>query len=230
MSIPKPVSLLGKLIPLTVKKQLRSFKLLAMDFRQWESIKKGNFVDLSGNTIPWYTYPAIEYLSRFNFKDKAVFEWGSGNSSVFWANRAGSVVSIESDKTWYDRIVEKKLSNQETHLAVEESVYTEAILKQESKYDIIVIDGQHRLECTKNAVKCINKSGMIIFDNSDWFPNSLRFLREQGFIQIDFCGFGPGIHFTWATSIFLGPEFDHDSFSFSKPLEPIGGFRQSCDD
>ncbi len=230
MSIPKPLSFFGKLIPLAVKKQLRNFRLLAKNFKQWESINKGDFVDLSGNTIPWYTYPAIEYLSRFDYKEKSVFEWGSGNSSVFWSGKALSVVSIESDKAWYEQVAEKRLSNQQTILATEESDYTGAILEQDTKYDIIVIDGGHRLQCAKNAVERIHKCGMIILDNSDWFPATARFLRDQGFFQIDFCGFGPGNEYTWATSIYLSPDLNHNSFSFSNPLEPIGGIKQCHDE
>lgn len=29
-------------------------------------------IDKDGNPIPWYTYPAIEYLSQFDYGDKKV--------------------------------------------------------------------------------------------------------------------------------------------------------------
>ena len=32
-------------------------------------------VDKDGNPIPWYTYPAIEYLSQFDYSDKKIFEF-----------------------------------------------------------------------------------------------------------------------------------------------------------
>lgn len=34
-------------------------------------------IDRDGNPIPWYTYPAIEYLSQFDVTDKDVFEFGA---------------------------------------------------------------------------------------------------------------------------------------------------------
>lgn len=57
-------------------------------------------IDRDGNPIPWYTYPAIEYLSQFDVTDKDVFEFGCGNSSLFWADRARLVTSIEDNPDW----------------------------------------------------------------------------------------------------------------------------------
>ena len=58
-------------------------------------------IDRDGNPIPWYTYPAIEYLSQFDVTDKDVFEFGCGNSSLFWADRARLVTSIEDNPDWF---------------------------------------------------------------------------------------------------------------------------------
>ena len=57
--------------------------------------------DRDGNPIPWYTYPAIEYLAQFDYSDKKIFEYGCGNSSLFWAARAESVTSIEDNPEWF---------------------------------------------------------------------------------------------------------------------------------
>lgn len=59
-------------------------------------------IDKDGNPIPWYTYPAIEYLSQFDYGDKKVFEFGCGNSSLFWAVRAQEVISIEDNPSWFE--------------------------------------------------------------------------------------------------------------------------------
>ena len=58
--------------------------------------------DRDGNPIPWYTYPAIEYLAQFDYSDKKIFEYGCGNSSLFWAARAESVTSIEDNPEWFE--------------------------------------------------------------------------------------------------------------------------------
>ena len=46
-------------------------------------------IDASGAAIPWYTYPAMEFIEQFDFSEKKIFEWGSGNSSVYFSIRNG---------------------------------------------------------------------------------------------------------------------------------------------
>ena len=92
--------------------QIRNFKTLAKTYNQYESIVKWSCIDKDNNPIPWYSYPAIEYLSNLDFKDKFVLEYGSGNSSLFWAKRAKGVVSIENNKEWFEKIEKQKLHNQ----------------------------------------------------------------------------------------------------------------------
>ncbi len=85
---------------------------LLKTYNQYQSICKWDCIDKDGNPIPWYTYPAIEYLENLDMTDKRVLEWGSGNSSLFWAKRAKEVISIENDKEWFEKINAKKLPNQ----------------------------------------------------------------------------------------------------------------------
>src|SRR5262245_9536558 len=58
----------------------------------------------NGEPLPWYTYPAIAYLAQLDFSGSDVFEYGSGNSSRYWAQRARTVASVESDPAWFQVI------------------------------------------------------------------------------------------------------------------------------
>src|SRR5437588_4831670 len=51
-------------------------------------------VDKNGEPIPSYTYPAIDFLFQRNFEDKLILEFGSGQSTLWWASRAKFVISI----------------------------------------------------------------------------------------------------------------------------------------
>src|SRR5687767_7844376 len=51
--------------------------------------------------IPWWTYPAFELLQlRLPVRRLRVFEWGSGNSTAWWAARGADVVACEHDPKW----------------------------------------------------------------------------------------------------------------------------------
>ncbi|HAJ60076.1 MAG TPA: hypothetical protein DCP31_13105, partial [Cyanobacteria bacterium UBA8543] len=78
-----------------------------------------------------------------------------------------------------------------------------SISKKNQKYDLIIIDGEDRLACAQMAVQCLEKGGLIILDNSDWYPDTSKFLRESGLIQVDFTGMGPINYYTWTTSLFM---------------------------
>jgi len=90
-------------------------------------------------------------------------------------------------------------------------------------FDIIIIDGKHKYECPKNAVECLREGGLIILDNSDWFPKTARVLRKHNLIQVDFSGFGPINYCTWTTSLFFSRNFN---LKINQPLQPIGGVKQ----
>ena len=49
----------------------------------------------------WYTYPLLEFFENLDFSRDSVFEYGSGSSSVYWANKAKYVQSVEHDYHFY---------------------------------------------------------------------------------------------------------------------------------
>ena len=183
----------------------------------------GRPVDKDGAIIPWYTYPAIEYLEQFDLTSKSIFEWGCGNSSMYFASRAAKVVSVEHDKDWYEQIFPSVRSNQDLkHVSLEG--YPSSIKEYSQKFDIIVIDGQRRFDCTKEAFSFLNDDGIIILDNSDWFYVSAELLREKyNLLQVDFHGFGPINDYTWTTSFFFTKNFKFPLKKDRQPVNPSGG-------
>lgn len=177
---------------------------------------------LSDTIVPWFTYPAIEFLIQLDISEKDVFEWGSGNSSIFFANQAKTVVSIEHDYEWFQKSLTRKLPNQVIHFADLDS-YHNTISHFEKKFDIVLIDGQSRLKCSQACVNHVKEDGVIILDNSDWFYKSAEFLRNNtDFIQLDFSGFGPINDYTWTTSFFISPRVRLKYCSSKIPISPLG--------
>ena len=68
-------------------------------------------VDSNGAPLPWFTYPAIEYIQQLDLSDRVIFEWGSGNSSLFFADRVKQITSVESNREWFETISKEKKDN-----------------------------------------------------------------------------------------------------------------------
>lgn len=180
-------------------------------------------VNKAGEPIPWYTYPAIEFLEQFNIKEKTVFEWGCGNSSLYFSKRVKNITSIEHDADWYQKVAAKLQPNQQlVHEPLEK--YPGGIRNFTEKYDIIIVDGQRRFDCVKECQDFLKDDGMIILDNSDWFYVSAAYLKEKlGLIQVDFHGFGPINDYTWTTSIFFTRKFTFPVKNNRQPGNAMGG-------
>lgn len=61
--------------------------------------------------IPWITYPATIMLKRIVAPNHNVFEFGCGNSSLWWASRVASVISVEHDEDWASKVADSAPEN-----------------------------------------------------------------------------------------------------------------------
>lgn len=164
-------------------------------------------VDANHEPLPWFTYPAIEYLSQLDLSKKSIFEWGSGNSSLFFAERSKQITSIESNREWYSYVSQHLRSNQKI-IFREEADFVDSIDELSTKFDVIIIDSLWRYECALKAISYLNKGGLIILDNSDWHPKTSALLRERSdLIEVDMHGFGPINEYSWTTSLYFHREF-----------------------
>jgi hypothetical protein len=194
------------------------------------SVDQSMPIDKDGQPLPLYTYPAIEYIKSIDFKGKKIFEYGSGNSTLFWLDKGAIVTSVENDESWRERLT-RKIGKDKNHklLFAKKKGYINAIMQDDAKYDLIVIDGsENRLECTKNALKKIKKDGVIILDNADWFANSAKLIRDElDFIQIDFYGFRPSKHNSAVTSVYFSRSSNLQAISDKQPSFALGGAKRN---
>ena len=216
--------------PITVVKRISNIgQMIEEDYGHYLSIATSSSVNKNFEPLPWFTYPAIQYLQQLDLSQKNIFEWGSGNSSLFFAERSKSVLSIEDNPEWYEKISKQKKPNHTIILISKEELFT-CILSTGKKYDVIVIDGDNsRSSCIEPALRSLASNGMIILDNSDWFKNSAKRIREAGLIQVDMHGFGPINDYPWTTSFFLTRDFCFSPLSNIQPVNPIGGIKNVCD-
>ena len=164
-------------------------------------------IDRNRNPIPWLTYPAVSYLEtriRSNFD---VFEYGSGNSTIWFSQRVNSVTTIEHDPDWWPTI-QKEIDPIENVSAGfidhQTDAYLQAVRSPEKKYDLIIIDGRSRVETCKAAILSLKENGVIVFDNTErkYYQPAFDYLDTEGFKRLDFWGLAAGNPFETCTSIF----------------------------
>jgi hypothetical protein len=208
---------------LKIKKELTNFKLLAFDYGQWNSIWHLKSQDVNFNPIPWYTYPALEYLEHLDFSQMLVFEYGSGNSTLWWAERCKGIQSVEDDEAWYLEI-EQKINIKNVHYVLEQRKNEYVSMATENS-DVFIIDGSYRRACAEYVIQLAGGM-MIILDNSDWFPETVDVLRSTlGWFELDFHGFGPINGYTWTTTIFINPKRYNELF-YKRNLSSRGCLKQ----
>jgi len=163
-------------------------------------------VDCNGNPIPWVTYSFIDFIKGRLNKQQTVFEFGSGNSTLFYAKYAGVVVSVEHDKEWYEKISKTKPENSEMIFCElqTDGDYCRMPLKLEEKFDIVIVDGRDRVNCCKQSLNALSAKGVIVLDDSERksYSEGIEYLLGQGFKQLSFSGISPGLFYEKATSVF----------------------------
>jgi hypothetical protein len=181
-------------------------------------------VNGSGRFQPWLTYPLIEYLNGLDFSGKDVFEFGAGASTLYWAERAKNVVSVELDSGWYEALKSKVPSNVTLlHDADGHSYATvPKRLFPDRKFDVVVVDGAERYRSALTAIEVLAPGGFIILDNAEWYPRTADKLAEAGLIEVRFSGFSPKNAFTETSSIFMARDFSV-GLSEAARRPPIGG-------
>jgi predicted O-methyltransferase YrrM len=146
--------------------------------------------------LPWFSYSAIDFLATFLRPQMSVFEYGSGGSTLFFARRVQTVISTEDNVVWLQKVKERLKKAALTNVVIrhcqfdsknpldfEHSNYLNSIPAKE--FDIIVVDGteeyfgqqnaaQVRPICFRRAEKYIKPGGIIILDDSWYYPELRR--------------------------------------------------------
>lgn len=196
------IALLKKRLRLFLKSH-EAWRVVAESYGWTRAYQGGRPLDAEGNPIPWYTYPAIEFLRTLDMSECRVFEYGCGNSSVFLARRVKEIFAAENDPAWAKEVGKFNIPNLTIMTATEKEAYVNAPHTFGGKFDIMIVDGRYRKDCAQVAAQLVQDTGFIIFDNADWYPAACESIRKQGWLQIDFSGLGPINPYAWTTAIFI---------------------------
>ena len=171
-----------------------------------ESVKTRKPCRRDGSPLPWMNYHVIQFLEQRLTKDLSLFEYGSGNSTLFYAALVKMVVSLEEDEEWYNYIKQNMPQNVTLlHFdALGDSVYSESAGRQGNSFDVIVVDGSDRIACVKTAPAALTDAGVVILDDTHYAPfeEATDFLARAGFRKFDFEGLKPNSIRAYRTTIY----------------------------
>ncbi len=190
------------------EKVLLSFKHAGYlhDIGWVNSIATQSIIDVNNKPLPWVTYPFISFINTRINKSHKVFEFGSGNSTLYYAARAGSVYSVENDEFWYNKIKNTMPANVTLYQCelIYGGEYSQYALKTGSKFDVVIVDGRDRVNCCKNSIDALITGGVIVLDDSerDAYQPGIQFLTNKGFKRLDFWGIAPNVDYQKCTTIF----------------------------
>jgi len=175
-----------------------------------------------GAPLPWYTYPAIDLLKHRSYAGRSVLEFGAGQSTLWWAERAARVVAFEGDADWHARLVARRPTNVELHLvtmadaeACAAAVRAGLAAAPAARFDVVVIDGLWRYAMIAIAAEVVAPDGVIICDNAERYGFREGFL-DRGFQRVDLFGYAPGCVLPSCTSVY----FRAGAFLFD-PAHPL---------
>lgn len=159
------------------------------------SFKQGHPCDANGEFLPWMNYPVVAFLKERLNKDINIFEYGSGYSTRFYAQRVGTVTSLEYNQLWYNRIKDT-LPNNVTLIYQKSDIdgqYCRAIQQSKQKYELVIVDGDDRHNCMRVCIDSLTKNGVIILDDSQRaeYDEGILALEQSGFKRIHFEGLKP---------------------------------------
>ena len=141
---------------------------------------------------PWLVPRAIWMLQNLLQTTDEAFEWGSGKSTIWFAERIGKLVSIEHDPAWYQKtsmqLRQKSLINKvdyrllpvktaKTPSAQQMDVFGRSRSNRhyadvvedfpDEHFDFALVDGKIRHICVDKVLPKLRRGGLLILDNSE---------------------------------------------------------------
>lgn len=140
------------------------------------------FYELRYPDHPWLTQQANSLLSTLLKPTGVGLEWGSGKSTLWFAQRIKHLTSVEHDEAWYKTVSSKLKANNISNVnyilckAAEgqekpgESSYVQVVNTfSKDGLDFVLIDGLYRDVCANMVFEKIRPGGIIVLDNANWY-------------------------------------------------------------
>jgi predicted O-methyltransferase YrrM len=118
---------------------------------------------------PWLTESAIAFLEEFlALRETRVLEFGCGGSTLWLAERAAGVTSIEHDPAWAKGVQEQVTARGlVADVILAERPYNEAHKDLPGMFDLVLVDGRERVACAESTYQRVAPGGVLMLDNAE---------------------------------------------------------------
>lgn len=123
--------------------------------------------------MPWLPYRVIDRVGAHLTPRSRVAEYGGGGSTLWFADRAGEVLTIEHDVEWFP-LLENSVAGLANCRVMHKSsdddygMYVAALEHfPDGYFDVIVVDGRERVRCLEAAIPKVASGGLLILDDSE---------------------------------------------------------------
>ena len=168
------------------------------------SFRERRPVDRDGRPLPWVNYPAIHLLDERLRPEHAVFEYGAGYSTLYFAARCVAVTAVEHDRAWFEEV--RRLAPE--HVALLHRAagpgYWNAAAESGRRYDLILVDGLERARCLPHALEALSPGGVVLLDDShrEAYGSAVRACLDGGLRALRLVGPKPN-HLSEAECVLL---------------------------
>jgi hypothetical protein len=133
---------------------------------------------------PWIPPSATRRIRRRLSPAARVLEIGAGMSTLWLAARCGSLLSIEADRQWHDRLAEIVAQRRLRHVNLQHRWHAADMCDfstvADGSLDLCLVDGGPRLDCARAALPKLRPDGWLYVDNTDLYPETKAFLESVG--------------------------------------------------
>jgi len=132
------------------------------------------FLASDGDIMPWFTKPFLDQLQQTDLSKMNVFEWGTGWGTIWFAKKCRTVYSVDTEYEW-SKAVWTELETRTANRGHGYGDYSLAVRKHPAyamaglfvDFNIVIIDGENRVECALECYKYLSPGSLVILDNSE---------------------------------------------------------------
>lgn len=184
--------------------------------------------------IPWIPFAAKRFLDTLIKPGWKVFEYGSGNSTYYFARAGCDVISVEDKLEWFETLVGSGAHTGRgsvilRYVPLESEIFgtdvadpthyyeppgdgnyrkyaSEIDVYPINHFDFVFVDGVARPSCLLHAHDKVRPGGYLLLDNSErGYYLTQTYKLFKSWERYDFWGHGPINNYKWNCTIYRRP-------------------------